>query len=289
MSVILASESVVLDARNPAQSGEFNVGGSASGPVLLMFVVRGLAAATNLDVKLERKSGTAWNDAGPVKAGTGQIANGVYYARVPQTGTAAGTLRLAMTSSGAGQVDVFAIDGATKNPWALSGHRLDALGAAAAAQIPALQHGLELALMGTLAEKSRSRTGGPQPPAPTRNSGPATHLPASLLQYLLGNRIDYASVPAPAMQTIATSVHMTVPQLQDHIDQLNALSDVALELAGQTVSQGSLGAGTSALTICGFWSTHIDPGPCQTNPQGDINSVCTVTDVDVCSTIDVHY
>jgi hypothetical protein len=283
MGVILSSTPLALESGKTVNSSEFNVTGATRDQIVVIFVVRNLTAPARFDIKLENKSGSAWNVAGPLMTSTIELMNGVHYARLPQ---AQGTVRLSIASSSPGHIDVFASDRAPSTPWASGAHRLDALGTTVAAEIPSLQLGLELALIGALTAMTRATPDGGTP-VPERTAKTGTLLPASLFEYLLGNRIDHANVPPSAIQRIASSVNMTEAQLRDHVDHLNALSDVALELTVRGASQGS--AGVVGLTICGFWSHHIDPGPCQSNPQGDINGVCTVTDVTDCNTLDIHY
>ncbi|MGA2129260.1 MAG: hypothetical protein ABSG76_24275, partial [Xanthobacteraceae bacterium] len=175
-------------------------------------------------------------------------------------------------------IDVFASDGAAASPWASSAHRLDALGETVAAEFPSLQLGLELSLIGVLTAMSRGPASGATPePARSPASESGTHLPSSLFPYLLGNRIDHAGAPATAVHRIASTIGMTEAQLREHVDHLNALADVALEIAQRGVSRGAPAGSTFLRPICGFWGAHLDPGP------------CLPSDVFVCNAIDVHY
>jgi hypothetical protein len=273
MSVILSSKPLHLTAGRVAHTDPFSHPSTTVGPIVIVLVVSAMKAPAQLDIRLETQSGAGFSNAGLVTMSTaGPAGNSVRYGRISQ---AQGTMRLAITSPETGHIDMFAIDPLSAgDPWSANAHRLDALGTAVAAEIPSLQLGLERILHGLLTTTT-AQSGGPVKPAPGAREG--IHLPPGLLPYVLGNRIDHLSVPAAEVHRIAASIHMSEVQLREHVDHLNALAEVMLTIARSRVSQGAAGLQSQAINLCGFWSYHIDPGPCADG------------DVFICNTVDVHY
>jgi len=273
MGVILSSNPLHLAAGRVAHTGTFTTSSTTPGPIAIVLVASELKTPARMEIKLETQSGTGFSDAGPVAISAGGlVTDGVRYAHVPQ---AQGTMRLAITSSEACHIELFASDPlSVGDPWTANAHRLDALGTAVAGEIPSLQLGLERTLHGLLTTR-RAHPSPPGAPAPGAREG--THLPPSLLPYVLGNRIDHMSVPAAEIHRIAASIHMSEIQLREHVDHLNALAEVMLTIARSRVLQGAPGAQSPDVFVCGFWNFHTDPGPCDDG------------DVFICNIVDVHY
>ena len=273
MSIILSSNPLHLAAGRVAHTGTFTTSSTTPGPIVIVLVASELKAPAQIEIKLETQSGTGFTDAGPVAMSAGgPVTDGVRYGHIPQ---AHGTMRLAITSSEACHIELFASDPlSVGDPWTANAHRLDALGTAVAGEIPSLQLGLEQALHGLL---KTTRAHSSPPPAPSPGAPEGTHLPPGLLPYVLGNRIDHMSVPAAEIHRIAASIHMSEIQLREHVDHLNALAEVMLTIARSRISQGATGAQSPDIFACGFWSYHIDPGPCDDD------------DIFICNTVDLHY
>jgi hypothetical protein len=264
MGATLLAKEWLINGGVAAHSSTFTLPSSKSARFSFVIGMRRTEGAKpSLSLKLQKQVSGQWRDEQELLPAGTALAETISY--VTALRRPAGTLRFEATLSGPdarATADIFSVDEKSENPFGISTHPINELGADVARQIPSLRKSLERSLITGLnltgqetAQKSAAATAafcsifhadvidGPCPAndtkvcnlihfdyvaAPTTPGGATLTVPDTTFQYFLSNRIGYAGVAPATLTRIATQAGTTKDKLCAGIDQLSDISEVML-------------------------------------------------------------